>query len=120
MHPTELVVTVRQPMRMSLAGVVIAIVAMVGLMFGPAPQQARAALVATGVNDSYTVKHDRATTIPAPGVLGNDLNLLGGSSAILASGVSWPGLTPSNTRETPASESHRIVLLACPVTAWQQ
>jgi hypothetical protein len=34
-------------------------------------------------NDAYTVRHDHALTVAAPGVLGNDLNLLGGTTAVL-------------------------------------
>ncbi|HEX7197485.1 MAG TPA: Ig-like domain-containing protein, partial [Candidatus Limnocylindria bacterium] len=68
--------------------VVIATMAASGLLVGPRPQPANAGLVATGVNDRHTVKHDRVLTVPAPGVLGNDLNLLGATTAILVSGVS--------------------------------
>lgn len=71
---------------MSVGAVAIATLAVSGLLVGAQP--ARAALIAAGVNDSQTVKHDRASTIPAPGVLGNDLNLLGGATAILVSNVS--------------------------------
>jgi hypothetical protein len=38
-------------------------------------------LVAT--NDTYSVRHDHTLNVPAPGVLGNDLNLLGSSTAVL-------------------------------------
>ena len=75
-------------MRVMAAAVTLATAAMSGVLIGPAPQQAAAALVATGVNDSLTMKHDRTAVVAAPGVLGNDLNLLGGSTAILVSGVS--------------------------------
>jgi hypothetical protein len=60
---------------------------MSGLMVVP-PQPARAALIATGVPDSATTKHDRTLVVAAPGVLANDLNLLGSTTAILVSGVS--------------------------------
>jgi hypothetical protein len=43
--------------------------------------------------DSYSVDHDRTLTVPAPGVLGNDLNLLGGETAILDSGPAHGDLT---------------------------
>jgi hypothetical protein len=71
-----------------LAAVTLATLVMSGVPIGPTPQPAAAALVATGVNDSLTMKHDRTAVVPAPGVLGNDLNLLGGTTAILVSGVS--------------------------------
>jgi hypothetical protein len=67
---------------------VLAISVASGLLFGASPMPARAALVAAAVADSLTVKHDRTLTAGAPGVLRNDLNLLGGASAILVSGVS--------------------------------
>ena len=35
--------------------------------------------------DTYAVRHDHTLTVPAPGVLGNDLNLLGTSTAVLNS-----------------------------------
>ena len=50
-------------------------------------QPARAALAATGVNDNYTVSHDHTLSVVAPGVLGNDLNLLGGTTAVLVADV---------------------------------
>ena len=85
--------TIRRRLRGLVGAAAAATLAASGLLVGPAPPQASAALVATGVNDSQTVKHDRSTTIPAPGVLGNDLNLLGNSTAILVSGVSHGTLT---------------------------
>lgn len=80
-------------MRVLAAAVTLATLAMSGLLIGPTPEQTVAALVATGVNDSLTMKHDRTSVVAAPGVLGNDLNLLGGSTAILVSGVSHGTLT---------------------------
>ena len=62
--------------------------AVTGFLIGPPPERAAAALVATGIDDILTTKHDRPRVVAAPGVLGNDLNLLGGASAILVSGVS--------------------------------
>ena len=88
MRRTVVSKSMRRSMRVVAAAVTFATVAMSGLLVGPTPQQAAAALVATGVNDSLTMKHDRTSVVPAPGVLGNDLNLLGGSTAILVSGVS--------------------------------
>ncbi len=38
--------------------------------------------------DSYAVSHDRTLTVPAPGVLANDVVLLGSSTAVLDSGPS--------------------------------
>jgi hypothetical protein len=54
---------------------------------------ARAALVATGIADNLTVSHDHTLSAAKPGVLGNDLNLLGNTTAILVSGVSHGSLT---------------------------
>jgi len=59
-----------------------------GAMTVVSGQAARAALVATGVNDNYTVSHDHTLYLAAPGVLSNDLNLLGGTTAVLVSDVS--------------------------------
>ena len=87
MHRKGLSGSTRRRARVSVFAVAMAMVVVSGLLVGPAPQQTRAALVATGVNDARTVKHDRTLTDPAPGVLGNDLNLLGGSTAILVSDV---------------------------------
>ncbi|MGH2401686.1 MAG: Ig-like domain-containing protein [Candidatus Limnocylindria bacterium] len=75
-------------MRTTVLAVAVATVAASGFIVGAGPEPAHAAVVATGVNDSYAVKHDRVLTVPAPGVLRNDLNLLGGASAILDRGVS--------------------------------
>jgi hypothetical protein len=68
-------------------GVVLA-VTVASVMAVVPPPQARAALVATGVPDSLSMKHDRTAVVPAPGVLGNDLNLLGSTTAVLLQGVS--------------------------------
>jgi hypothetical protein len=38
------------------------------------------------VADSYSVTHDRTLVVPAPGVLGNDIGLLGDERAVLDSG----------------------------------
>ena len=66
----------------------VAALVSVGAMTLLSGQPARAALVATGVNDNYTVSHDHTLSVVAPGVLGNDLNLLGGTTAVLVSDVS--------------------------------
>jgi hypothetical protein len=65
----------------------MAALAMVGAMTLASGAPARAALVATGVPDNYTATHDRMLSVAAPGVLGNDLNLLGGTTAVLVSDV---------------------------------
>jgi hypothetical protein len=54
---------------------------------------ARGALAAIGVDDALSVRHDRTAIVPAPGVLGNDANLLGGTTAILTQDVSHGTLT---------------------------
>lgn len=63
-----------------------AVVLATALLLGPAVPPTAAALAVIGVGDSLTAKHDRPTVVPAPGVLGNDLNLLGGTRANLVSG----------------------------------
>jgi Bacterial Ig domain len=78
--------------RLSLTVIsVAALSALSGLLVGP-PPQARAALVATGVPDRAAVRHDRTVVAGPPGVLGNDLNLLGGTTAIQVSDVSHGSL----------------------------
>jgi Bacterial Ig domain len=47
-----------------------------------APARTGAALVAVANNDTYAMRHDRTTSIAVPGVLKNDVNLLGGSTAV--------------------------------------
>lgn len=51
----------------------------------PAPWTGRAdaALLPIAVPDTHSMKHDTIATIPPPGVLGNDVDLLGGATAIL-------------------------------------
>ena len=75
-----------RPLSLVFAALVLAGTALSGLLV--APPDARAALVATGVPDSVTVKHDRTLVVAPAGVLANDLNLLGDTTAILVSGVS--------------------------------
>ena len=65
----------------------LAVLANVAAMTQLGGQPARAALAATGVNDNYTVSHDHTLSVAAPGVLGNDVNLLGGTTAVLVSDV---------------------------------
>jgi len=61
-------------------------VALLSVLFGsPRPQAARAALAVVAVPDVLAMKHDRTAVVPAPGVLANDLNLLGSSTASLVS-----------------------------------
>ena len=69
--------------RLVLASVtMISFAAFVG---APRPQVARGALAVVAVPDVLSMKHDRTAVVPAPGVLGNDLNVLGGTTAILVS-----------------------------------
>jgi hypothetical protein len=71
-----------------LGALLVALIASSGPpVFGPSTP-ARAGLAAVGVNDSLSTRHDRLAVVAAPGVLGNDLNLLGGATAILTSNVS--------------------------------
>src|SRR5687768_1090851 len=78
----------RQLVAAAVAASILASGASGWLLGGPlGPQPARGALVATGVADQLTVRHDRDLVGAAPGVLGNDLNLLGGTTASLVSDV---------------------------------
>jgi len=72
----------------TFGAIALATTALSGFLIGPLPERAAAALVAAGVDDNLTTPHDRPRVVAPPGVLGNDLNLLGGASAILVSGVS--------------------------------
>jgi Bacterial Ig domain len=54
----------------------------------PKPPAARGALAVVAVPDTLSMRHDRTAVVAAPGVLGNDLNLLGGTTAILVSASS--------------------------------
>jgi len=54
---------------------------------------ARAALAVVGINDSLSAKHDRTRTVNAPGVLANDLNILGGTTVSLVQDVTHGTLT---------------------------
>jgi hypothetical protein len=88
MHVNADTLPSRRRPRRSVGAVLAAMLALGGLLVGPVPQPARAALIATGINDSHAMRHDRVAVVPAPGVLGNDLNLFGSASAILVSDVS--------------------------------
>jgi len=77
----------RRFVRFAAASLVLATSVMSGVVIGPTPEPARAALIGVANPDTLTMKHDRTAVVPAPGVLGNDLNLLGGATAILVSGV---------------------------------
>jgi hypothetical protein len=92
MCPATRARTIRRLPYLASVATLLASSAASGLLVGLA-QPARAALVATGVPDNATVKHDRTLAVAAPGVLANDLNLLGSSTASLVSGVSYGTLT---------------------------
>jgi hypothetical protein len=49
------------------------------------PSRTANAISLLPVNDAYSVAHDRRLDVPAPGVLANDIGLLGGESAVLDS-----------------------------------
>jgi hypothetical protein len=70
-------------------------VLVLGLMFGPSPLVAPAAagLVAIAHPDTLTMRHDRLATVAAPGVLANDANLLGSTTAVLVSGTTHGTVT---------------------------
>ena len=70
-----------------------ALVAAVAMTLGasvvpsPAVPSAAAALAAIANPDTLSTSHDRLAIVPAPGVLKNDLNLVGSTTAILVSGT---------------------------------
>ena len=47
------------------------------------PQVLALSVLPVAVPDTHTMKHDRTATVPAPGVLKNDIDLLGSTTAIL-------------------------------------
>jgi Big-like domain-containing protein len=67
------------------APVVALFVALAGLGANIALPRPALALTLAATNDSYSVVHDRTLSVPAPGVLGNDVGLLGSSTAVLDS-----------------------------------
>lgn len=85
--------------------VAIAVAGLVALAVAPAtfgaglgrtPVLARtvaALLPPVAVNDTGTVKHDRTRTVAAPGVLGNDIQIGGGYTAVLTTDVTHGDLT---------------------------
>src|SRR5438876_4645189 len=83
----------RRAVRLVAVALTSAAMASSGFAVGPRPEPVRAALVAVGVDDTLTMKHDRTAVVAAPGVLANDLNLVGGTTAILVSGVSYGTLS---------------------------
>ena len=62
-----------------LAALVVAIAA---LGANSAVPRAALALTLIATNDTYSVVHDRTLSVAAPGVLGNDIGLLGSSTAV--------------------------------------
>ena len=63
----------------------VMVIAFAAFFGAPRPPIARGALAVVAVPDVLSMKHDRTAVVPAPGVLGNDINLLGGTTAILVS-----------------------------------
>jgi len=65
--------------------VVVVAAFVLGAVLAPASWTPRvvAGLLPIAIPDTHTMKHDTTATVPAPGVLGNDLDLLGGATAIL-------------------------------------
>jgi hypothetical protein len=72
---------------------VVAVAAWFALAGVASPAPASAALLAVAVPDTASVVQNVQLTVAAPGVLGNDLNLLGNSTADLVSDVSHGNLT---------------------------
>ena len=75
-----------------IATTALVAVAALGLAGVAHPMSVNAALIAVANPDTLTMKHDRTATVPAPGVLGNDLNV-GSATAVLTSDVSHGTLT---------------------------
>jgi Big-like domain-containing protein len=71
------------------ASLVVAVATALGgaLIPGTWTLEAEAGLIPIGVNDNYNATHDRPLIVPAPGVLKNDVDLLGGSTAVLVTTV---------------------------------
>lgn len=69
------------------AVVAVASIAAAPGMPGPPAAEVRAlSLLPIAVPDTLAMKHDRTATVPAPGVLANDVDLIGGSKAVLDDG----------------------------------
>jgi hypothetical protein len=64
-----------------------ALLVTLGTLLAPSPlvPHASAGLIAVAVNDSFSTRHDQPAIVPAPGVLKNDLNVLGSTTAVLVS-----------------------------------
>jgi len=83
----------RQGVRVGLASLVLVAATFAGLAIGLGHAKVHAALLVVPVPDALTMKHDRTAVVAAPGVLGNDIGLLGSTMAILVSGPSHGSLT---------------------------
>ncbi|HEX5040964.1 MAG TPA: Ig-like domain-containing protein [Candidatus Limnocylindria bacterium] len=82
-----------RPARSLVATLLVGTIAVGASTLAVPPSPARAALAVVGVNDSLSTKHDRTRTVAAPGVLANDLNLLGGTTVSLVQDVTHGTLT---------------------------
>ena len=71
--------------RRPLAVVAMAIALAACLAPTPAVPRTLALLPLHANDDTLSTRHDRVATVAAPGVLGNDLNILGGTTAVLDS-----------------------------------
>ena len=74
----------------------LALVALVAVLGHAAAPGGIAALSLLANADSYSVVHDRVLSVAAPGVLGNDVVLLGSSTAVLDSGPAHGSLSLSS------------------------
>jgi hypothetical protein len=68
--------------RTAASSLVLVVALTSGLALGAPPAHA---LGLVPVNDRYATKHDATLVVPRPGVLGNDLDLLGSSSSLASS-----------------------------------
>jgi hypothetical protein len=71
----------------------LAALALACLVLAGVPPRAALAITLLPNPDSYTVRHDHTRTVAAPGVLANDVGLLGSSTAVLYSDVSHGDLS---------------------------
>lgn len=78
--------TPRSRVGMRKAALVVGALVLASASMASVPRTAQAALLPVALPDTYSIKHDRTLTVPPAGVLANDVDLLGGSTATLVGG----------------------------------
>jgi hypothetical protein len=79
----------KKPMRRACTLLAVIVMTCVATAIGaPRPEPARGALAVVAIPDVLSMHHDRTAVVPPPGVLGNDLNVLGGTTVSLTSNPS--------------------------------